>query len=81
MKVDVQGYELEALRGCEDLLHRFEFAIVECSFLELYEGQALAHEIIQYLDAHGLVLRNVYNIAYHNGKAIQGEFAFTRGGD
>lgn len=79
LKVDVQGYELEALKGCEDLLDRFDFVLIECSFLELYAGQALAHEIIRYLDARGLVLRNVYNIAFDDGKAIQGEFAFTRG--
>ena len=36
LKLDVQGYELEALRGCEDLLDRFAYVYAECSFVELY---------------------------------------------
>ena len=49
LKIDVQGYELEVLRGCERLLDRFAAVYVECSFVELYEGQALAHEVIDWL--------------------------------
>lgn len=36
LKIDVQGYELEVLRGCEDMLDRFAYVYVECSFMELY---------------------------------------------
>ncbi|EQD33523.1 methyltransferase, FkbM family, partial [mine drainage metagenome] len=41
LKLDVQGYELQALRGCETLLDAFAWVYCECSFVELYEGQAL----------------------------------------
>lgn len=81
LKVDVQGYELDALRGCTDLLQKFDLIIVECSFMELYEGQAFAHEVIRFLDGHGFVLRNVYNLEYNRkGEAIQGDFAFAKNG-
>src|SRR5512141_2588501 len=30
LKLDVQGYELEALRGCDDLLDRFACVYAEC---------------------------------------------------
>ncbi|RMF15981.1 MAG: FkbM family methyltransferase, partial [Alphaproteobacteria bacterium] len=46
LKLDVQGFELEVLKGCEPLLDRFAAIYVECSFLPLYEGQALADEVI-----------------------------------
>ncbi len=46
LKLDVQGFELSALQGCEDLLQHFAWVYVECSFIELYEGQALADEVI-----------------------------------
>lgn len=79
LKLDVQGYELDALRGCTDLIQEFDHLIVECSFMELYEGQALAHKIIRFVDTHGFVLRNVYNLEYNRqGAAIQGDFAFSR---
>jgi FkbM family methyltransferase len=79
LKLDVQGYELEALQGCSDLIPCFDTILVECSFMELYEGQAFAHNIIQFLDEHGFALRNVYNLDYNRaGEAIQGDFVFTR---
>ena len=36
LKLDVQGYELEALRGCETLFSNSDNVYVECSFVELY---------------------------------------------
>ena len=78
LKLDVQGFELDALGGCTDLLQEFDFIIVECSFMELYEGQAFAHQIIEFLNIQGFVLRNVYNLEYtHQGEAIQGDFIFS----
>ena len=51
---DEQGFELTALQGCEELLDRFEWVYAECSFIELYEGQALADEVIAWLRERGL---------------------------
>jgi len=81
LKLDVQGFELEALKGCEDLLWRFSHVYAECSFVELYSGQALAHEIIAWLGGRGFNLSGIYNMGYDaKGKAIQGDFFFTRTG-
>ena len=79
LKLDVQGYELEALRGCEDLLDRFAYVYVECSFVELYAGQALADEVIAWLRDRGFRLRGVHNTEYdRGGRAIQADFLFAR---
>jgi hypothetical protein len=78
LKLDVQGYELEALKGCAALLDRFDYVIAEGSFVELYKGQALAHEIIRYLDQHGFRLVNVYNLSSDHGRAVQAEFGFEK---
>jgi FkbM family methyltransferase len=78
LKVDVQGYELEALKGCEGLFHRFSHVYVECSFVELYEGQAHASEVIAYLRDRGFRLVGIYNMTYdRTGRAIQGDFLFS----
>ena len=81
LKLDVQGFELTALQGCEDLLDRFEWVYAECSFIELYEGQALADEVIAWLRERGLQLVGVYNMACdRDGRAIQADFLFARHG-
>ena len=79
LKIDVQGYELEALKGCLGLLQLFNYAYVECSFVELYEGQALADEVIIFLNEQGFRLTGVYNLSYNKaGVAVQGDFLFQR---
>ncbi len=79
LKLDVQGYELEALRGCESLLVEFAHVYVECSFVELYAGQAFAGEIIAWLRERGFELRCVFNMTYDRaGLAVQADFLFAR---
>ena len=77
LKLDVQGYELQALRGCEELLDRSTWIYAECSFVELYAGQALADEVIAWLRDRNFFLSGVYNVYYGpEGKAVQGDFLF-----
>lgn len=78
LKIDVQGYELQALKGSESLLSCFHYIYVECSFYELYQGQALAYQVIDYLQDRGYILSGIYNLCYDSsGIAIQGDFLFT----
>lgn len=79
LKLDVQGFELQALASCEDLLDRFTWIYVECSFMELYAGQAMADEVIAWLRDRGFQLRGVYHMAYNEtGGAVQADFLFVR---
>lgn len=81
LKIDVQGFELEALRGCRDALHRFKALYIECSFIELYQGQALAGEIIDWLDRRCFRLAGMYNLDHAPaGRPVQGDFLFRRSG-
>lgn len=77
LKIDVQGYELRALEGCERLLHRFSLIYVECSFVELYEGQARADEIISWLYQLDFRLQGIYNLDGSCRQSIQGDFLFV----
>ena len=80
LKIDVQGYELPVLQGCESLLERFSHVYCECSFVELYEGQALAADVIHFLQTRGFNLHGVYNVYYGpKGEAIQADMLFARG--
>lgn len=78
LKLDVQGFELSALQGCTDAFPNIDWIYVECSFIELYEGQALAADVISYLNENGFALSGVYNMSYDKkGRAIQADFLFT----
>ena len=79
LKIDVQGYELEVLRGCENLLDRFAAVYVECSFVELYEGQALAHEVIDWLHAREFYLDRIGLVTFDTrGVSVQADLLFLR---
>ena len=79
LKLDVQGFELEALRGCEELLGHFVYVYAECSFVELYAGQSLADEVIAWLRERGFKYCGVHNMDYdRDGRSIQGDFLFAR---
>lgn len=49
LKLDVQGFELEALRGAERSLPRIHGIQAELSLVPLYEGGALWREVIEFL--------------------------------
>ena len=75
LKLDVQGFELEALRGCNALLDRFVAVYLECSFEPLYAGQALADEVLAHLFEQGFGLAGVYNaVGDARGRAVQADF-------
>lgn len=79
MKIDVQGYELEVLQGAEKLLPSVEFLLVECSFTELYLGQALAGEVVAYLHQRGYRLTGIYDLKRDRlGCCLQADFLFER---
>ncbi len=80
LKLDVQGFELNALEGCSELLSRFRYVYVETSFVELYVGQALATEVLKHLLDRGFRLMCVANLSYGRAeRPIQADFLFCTG--
>jgi FkbM family methyltransferase len=79
LKIDVQGYELEVLRGSDRVLQDVDEVFLECSFVELYTGQALAGEIIAYLWSKGFTLSGVFGIKRDvAGRCLQADILFER---
>ena len=77
LKLDVQGFELQALAGCKSLIGNFDYVYCECSFVELYKDQKLAGEVINYLNTLGFVLTGIYNPSYDSvGNCIQADLLF-----
>lgn len=79
LKIDVQGYELNVLRGCDNLVNFFEYIYVELSFIELYKEQPLFSEVHNFLEECGYQLVDIKNLCHSSsGGLVQGDFLFKR---
>jgi len=79
MKIDVQGAELDVLRGAGSALDLVDEVLVELSFEELYSGQPLAQEVASYLGARDFGLVAITDVTTRpNGEPVQAEFLFRR---
>jgi FkbM family methyltransferase len=78
LKIDVQGFELEVLKGATTLLPYINAVYVEVSYVELYEGQALHKEVARFLTATGFDITGRYNTHMHHGEQIQEDILFRR---
>jgi FkbM family methyltransferase len=79
IKLDIQGFELEALRGGPECLTSAKAIITEVSFIEYYEGQCLFHDLVTYLAQFGLFMR-AFGINTPTGSPVgQTDVLFMRG--
>lgn len=60
VKVDVQGAELEVMRGAVSVLARTELVVLEASLFRFYEGGPDFHALVDFMKQRGFV---VYDIA------------------
>lgn len=66
LKLDLQGYELQALRGAEGILRRGVACVyIEVNFIPFYKGSATFGEIDVFMRSQGYKLFNLYNICTH----------------
>lgn len=61
VKIDVQGVEDRVIRGGRETFSRASIVLIEVSFQELYEGQALFEDIHEALTGCGLRLAGLRN--------------------
>lgn len=54
--LDAQGHELAILKGGQQILATVTALLVELHFIQAYEGQPLAQEIISWLDTQGFTM-------------------------
>lgn len=78
VKIDVQGAELEVLKGCRSL-DQVDFIYVELSFVELYESQPLFSDVSAFLQDQGFVLVGIFNqVETARFGPTQADFLFRR---
>lgn len=79
LKIDAQGGEAEVIRSGRETLRRIDAVYAECSFIEFYDGQALAGEIVNELADRGFRLRGAYSVVENsNGECLQADLLFVR---
>ena len=83
-KLDVQGAEIEVLRGANRVLKDTELLILETSVLEYNKGAPLATEVIAYLHSVGFELLDIVEAERKRGPGVrrgvlnQVDFAFVQ---
>ena len=55
LNIDVQGYELEVLKGCEKTLKGIDYIYTEINNAEVYEDTPHVDELDKFLDPYGFV--------------------------
>jgi FkbM family methyltransferase len=78
MKIDVQGYELNVLRGAENTIKEVDIILIETSFYELYKNQPLFGDIFNFLSDGGFnyygSLEQLYDV--RDGRILQADSIF-----
>jgi FkbM family methyltransferase len=80
VKLDLQGHELEAIRGLGSLLSTVQLVFLEVQFLPLYEGAPLFSEVETYLRRRGLAFYQFYELVRSpiDGRLLYGDAMFVR---
>ena len=78
IKLDVQGYELEVLKGSENTLDYIDYVIAEISSTEIYENQTQADELIKFLESKSFEIKDRCNLSRVEDKLFQEDVLFCK---
>ena len=78
LKLDVQGYEFEVLKGAENILDYIDYVISEVSFIEVYENQTSANQLIKFLKSKSFEIKDKCNLSKIEGKLFQEDILFFK---
>jgi len=78
LKLDVQGYELEVLRGGEACLRHARAVLCEVSFKTSYSGQPLFADVVSFLNERGFTLHGLGESTALGAPLVQTDALFVR---
>lgn len=77
VKIDVQGFEFEALKGFGPLLEKCLAVQLEAHLYPIYKNQKLFHDLTRLLGSFGLVLRRIAPIDHFDGDLVEVDAWYT----
>lgn len=82
IKLDVQGYEAQVLRGGEETLRRVDYVVMEVSFSPMYEGERTFMEMARMMEDYGFRFERPVGwlSAPGTGEILQMDALFVREG-
>jgi len=77
-KIDVQGFEIEVLKGAERSLDRIDHIFVESGIQQLYEGAPRFSDVFEFLTARGFHLMAMRSWHRGNHVLVESDMLFRR---
>lgn len=74
IKADVQGFEIEALKGADKCLEKTELLLLEVSYQQVYQNAPLAHDVISYVGSKGF---RIFDICSYIKRPLDNELAHS----
>jgi FkbM family methyltransferase len=80
VKIDVQGFEMDVLKGAADTLGKVRGLEIELSLVPLYEGQTLMLDMVHHLRGIGFELNGIFPVFKDeiSGRLLQVDGVFFR---
>jgi len=79
LKLDVQGFEREVLKGAGNLLPKVDYLVFEASFVRLYEGEPLFEEMHEFVGRLGFgIVGPVGLLEGKNRQVLQMDMLYRR---
>ena len=72
IKADVQGFELEVLKGAEKCLENTQLLLLEVSYRKIYENSPLIHDVISFVASKGF---RVFDVCSYIQRPLDNELA------
>jgi len=82
IKLDLQGAELDCLKGAPRCLSHAQMVVLEVSFIPLMAGTPLVAEVMSFMSDHGYRCYDIWSLWGRplDGALAQGDFVFIREG-
>ncbi|MFA7235537.1 MAG: FkbM family methyltransferase [Phycisphaeraceae bacterium] len=80
IKLDLQGYELTALKGATRCMRHAQAVLLEVSFLPFYQGMPLLYDVVTFMHDQGYELYDVWGLWHRplDGALAQGDVLFLK---
>ena len=78
IKLDVQGFELEALKGAIKILKNIDYIITEISYKKIYHNQVSKKKLIKFLKKNHFSMKKITNITKLDNGLFQADYLYKR---